>query len=118
MDELRQLLRRFIGGEVAYREFRREFGRFFAMADAEPSIAGDVCVLIESECSAFEHGIIDLDGLKIGLSVQVAWAGAVPRTVSSEVTITFNPQQQEQTVMSGSPAANSVMTVLSEPIAA
>jgi len=114
MDQLRQLLRRFVSGEVAYREFRQEFGRFFAEGDADLAI-GNICLLVESECSAYEHGIINIDGLKLGLQIQVLVAGGVSSTVANEVTITFNPPEQEQPMVWTNSAENRVMT---QPIAA
>lgn len=93
MNELRQLVRRFLSGELNYKQFRREFGPFFSRSDADPLIS-KVCELIESECSAFEHGIIDAMGLKVGLSIKVAWSGAPSRNANNPVQrIQINTQQ-------------------------
>src|SRR5574337_2076949 len=101
MNELRQLVRRFVSGELDYREFRREFGPFFSQSDAHVSIS-KVCELIESECSAFEHGIINQDGLKLALNINFVWAGIASRTATNEVTVHID---QQQPTSSGQPTA-------------
>jgi hypothetical protein len=88
MNELQQLVRRFVSGDLNYNQFRREFGPIFSRSDAERAIAR-ICELVESECSAFEHGIIDEQGLKIVFNLQIAWPNVPPRNVP-------NPVQQIQ----------------------
>lgn len=97
MDQLRQLVRRFVSGELEYRQFRREFGPFISHGDQNPAL-GKVCELIESECSAFEHGIINEFGFKLGLNMEFAWAGVEPRTTANPLTIQINAQQPQQMI--------------------
>ena len=84
MNELQQLVRRFLNGELSYRQFRRAFGPIFSRSDADQSISRG-CEWIESECSAFEHGIIDEMGLKLALNMNIAWPGVQPRNVANPV---------------------------------
>jgi hypothetical protein len=84
MNELQQLVRRFVSGELNYRQFRQEFGPFFSRSDVEP-VLSRVCEWIESECSAFEHGIIDDAGLRLGFNMNIAWAGIQPRNVPNPI---------------------------------
>ena len=91
MNELRQLARRFVSGEIDYKQFRREFGPFFSRSDADPSISR-VCEMIESESSAFEHGIINEMGLRLVL-VQIAYGVVDSRTVNNPVQVKITVQQ-------------------------
>src|SRR5437879_1131760 len=98
MDQLRQLVRNFASGQIEYRQFRRELAPFISQGDQDP-VLGKVCEFIESECSAFEHGILNDYGLRLGLNMQFAWAGVGPRTTSNEITVQINAQQPQQMIL-------------------
>jgi len=64
MNELRQLVRRWLAGNLEYPAFRREFvQRFQTVLNADPAVETAANV-IESDCSDYSEGLIDVNALK------------------------------------------------------
>jgi len=79
MNELRQLVKKWMDGLLDYRKFRGEFvARFLSTLNADPAVEL-AANSIESECSDFEENLFELPELKrrVALSVQGAAVMAV-----------------------------------------
>jgi hypothetical protein len=68
INQLRQLVSRYVAGSIGYEPFRHEFvSRFLAASDAD-ILVKRLYNAIESACSARDHNYIDEPGLKTALS--------------------------------------------------
>ena len=78
IDQLRQLIRRFIVDGIAYADFRQEVVGFQSAADSDLPVE-NLYNAIEGASSACEHGYIDIGVLKAELS-----AAASPHVVQTQ----------------------------------
>lgn len=68
MNQLRELARRYVAGEINYAAFRQELVAVFQPASDNDALVEQLYDIFESGCSAFAHGILDEAGLKNLLS--------------------------------------------------
>ena len=77
VNQLRQLVRRFIAGQVQYGPFRNEFVRFMAASDVDANVEA-LFNNIEAACSALDHGFISEANLRARLRGSRIVTGSTP----------------------------------------
>jgi hypothetical protein len=72
MNELKQLVRRWLAGDLDYAQFRREFVQRFQGVENADEAVEVAANAIESDCSDYSENLIDVDTLKqrVALDVQ------------------------------------------------
>jgi hypothetical protein len=82
IERLRQLVQRYITGEIDYANFRNNFVRFLAASDND-ALVERLYDVIESACSAFDHNYLNEIALK-GQLAHAAWPPSMNAPRSSE----------------------------------
>lgn len=101
IGQLRELLLQFAGGVIAFGAFRERFVSMSPAADVQP-LLGNIYDVIESQCSAYDHQLIDEVTLKARL---FTLASQIVIQNFSNVHVVMNPSTVVRYALSR-PSAN------------
>lgn len=87
-DQLRELVQRYVNGEISYRSFREQFAVLFVAASDSGNVNLDLTFnSVESRCAAFDHDFILESQLKFKLAQSFQSSS---QNVGSTVSVVFD----------------------------